>query len=127
LGTSFRGRLGLKATAINSITRLTPDLDSPSGNCRSHYRLVLSAGHDEYSSSRMRDRLEACIRESGNVAFFTAGDTCCWQVIVAKSRGGATHTAGNRLTHFDHFRHSDQRFCSAHSGVTISQVGLKTS
>lgn len=43
------------------------------------YRLVLSVGHDEYWSSRMRDALEAFIGRGGNVAFFS-GNTCCWQV-----------------------------------------------
>ena len=43
------------------------------------YRLVLSVGHDEYWSAKMRDHLEAYIGKGGNVAFFS-GNTCCWQV-----------------------------------------------
>jgi hypothetical protein len=43
------------------------------------YRLVLSLGHDEYWSAKMRDNLEQYIRDGGNVAFFS-GNTCCWQV-----------------------------------------------
>ena len=43
------------------------------------YRLVLSVGHDEYWSSKMRDHLEEYIGKGGNVAFFS-GNTCCWQV-----------------------------------------------
>ena len=43
------------------------------------YRLVLSVGHDEYWSAKMRDHLEAFIGDGGNVAFFS-GNTCCWQV-----------------------------------------------
>ncbi len=45
----------------------------------SHYKLVLSVGHDEYWSTPMRDHLEAWIGKGGNVAFFS-GNTCCWQV-----------------------------------------------
>lgn len=45
----------------------------------SEYRLVLSVGHDEYWSAKMRDHLEAFIGNGGNVAFFS-GNTCCWQV-----------------------------------------------
>jgi hypothetical protein len=45
----------------------------------SHYKLVLSVGHDEYWSAKMRDHLEAFIGQGGNVAFFS-GNTCCWQV-----------------------------------------------
>jgi hypothetical protein len=44
-----------------------------------HYRLILSVGHDEYWSARMRDHLEVFIRDGGNLAFFS-GNTCCWQV-----------------------------------------------
>ncbi|MBM3847006.1 MAG: hypothetical protein FJ405_12065, partial [Verrucomicrobia bacterium] len=44
-----------------------------------HYKLVLSVGHDEYWSAKMRDHLEAFIGKGGNVAFFS-GNTCCWQV-----------------------------------------------
>jgi hypothetical protein len=43
------------------------------------YRLVLSVGHDEYWSAKMRDHLDAFIVGGGNVAFFS-GNTCCWQV-----------------------------------------------
>jgi hypothetical protein len=43
------------------------------------YRLVLSVGHDEYWSAKMRDHLEDFIGRGGNVAFFS-GNTCCWQV-----------------------------------------------
>lgn len=45
----------------------------------SHYRLVLSVGHDEYWSAGMRDHLEAFIGDGGNVAFFS-GNSVCWQV-----------------------------------------------
>ena len=45
----------------------------------SHYKLMLSVGHDEYWSGPMRDHLEKWIGEGGNVAFFS-GNTCCWQV-----------------------------------------------
>ena len=43
------------------------------------YSLVLSVGHDEYWSSKMRDNLEQYISDGGNVAFFS-GNTCCWQI-----------------------------------------------
>ena len=44
-----------------------------------NYKLVLSVGHDEYWSAKMRDHLEDFIGKGGNVAFFS-GNTCCWQV-----------------------------------------------
>jgi hypothetical protein len=43
------------------------------------YRLVVSAGHDEYWSWGMRDTLEAFIGGGGNAAFFS-GNAVCWQV-----------------------------------------------
>ncbi len=58
--------------AANSDLELQPQI-------LSGYRLVLSVGHDEYWSSKMRDHLEKFISDGGNVAFFS-GNTCCWQV-----------------------------------------------
>lgn len=43
------------------------------------YDLLISAGHDEYWSRKMRDRVESFVRNGGNVAFFT-GNTCMRQV-----------------------------------------------
>ncbi len=58
--------------AVNSDLEFHPEI-------LQHYALVLSVGHDEYWSSKMRDHLEQFITEGGNVAFFS-GNTCCWQV-----------------------------------------------
>jgi hypothetical protein len=43
------------------------------------YRLLVSAGHDEYWSAAMRDHVERFVRAGGNVAFF-GGNTCWWEV-----------------------------------------------
>lgn len=43
------------------------------------YNLLLSVGHDEYWSEQMRARVEAFIRQGGNVAFFS-GNTCWWHI-----------------------------------------------
>jgi len=58
--------------AVNSDLEFHPEL-------LPHYKLILSVGHDEYWSARMRDHLEAYIAKGGNVAFLS-GNTCCWQV-----------------------------------------------
>ncbi len=58
--------------AANSDLEFHPEL-------LANYRLVLSVGHDEYWSAKMRDHLEDFIGKGGNVAFFS-GNTCCWQV-----------------------------------------------
>lgn len=58
--------------AANSDLEFHPEL-------LANYRLVLSVGHDEYWSAKMRDNLEDFIGNGGNVAFFS-GNTCCWQV-----------------------------------------------
>lgn len=43
------------------------------------YHLLLSVGHDEYWSDRMRAHVEAFIEQGGNVAFFS-GNTCWWHI-----------------------------------------------
>jgi hypothetical protein len=58
--------------AVNSDLEVHPEI-------LTHYRLVLSVGHDEYWSAPMRDNLETYVADGGNVAFFS-GNTCCWQV-----------------------------------------------
>lgn len=47
----------------------------------SPYRLLLSVGHDEYWSARMREHVEAFVDAGGNLAFFSA-NTCWWRVHV---------------------------------------------
>ncbi len=42
-------------------------------------RLMLSVGHDEYWSARMRDRADAFVEGGGSWAIFS-GNTCFWQV-----------------------------------------------
>jgi hypothetical protein len=46
------------------------------------YRLLLSAGHDEYWSQEMRANVDAFVRTGGNVAFFS-GNTCWWRIYFA--------------------------------------------
>jgi hypothetical protein len=66
-----------------------------------HYRLVLSVGHDEYWSAKMRDHLEDFIGKGGNVAFFS-GNTCCWQV--------RSEDNGRALTSWKQWYNSDPVF-----------------
>ncbi len=46
------------------------------------YRLLVSAGHDEYWSDAMRSAVEGHVAARGNVAFF-GGNTCWWRVVFA--------------------------------------------
>jgi hypothetical protein len=46
--------------------------------------LVLSAGHDEYWSSQMRQRILEFVDRGGNICFF-AGDVACFEVELAAS------------------------------------------
>jgi hypothetical protein len=46
------------------------------------YRLLVSAGHDEYWSDAMRDAAETHVAEGGNLAFFS-GNTCWWRVVFS--------------------------------------------
>lgn len=45
----------------------------------SGYRLLVSAGHDEYWSEAMREHADRFVRSGGNIAFF-GGNTCWWRV-----------------------------------------------
>lgn len=58
--------------AVNADLEFHPEIVSG-------YPLVVSVGHDEYWSWRMRDTLEDFVEGGGNVAFFS-GNTVCWQV-----------------------------------------------
>jgi hypothetical protein len=58
------------------------DLDihrGTSADLLSSCRLLVCAGHDEYWSDAMRSRVQAFVRNGGNVAFFS-GNTCWYQV-----------------------------------------------
>ena len=61
------------------------------------YRLLVSAGHDEYWSDAMRAAVEGHVAAGGNVAFF-GGNTCWWRVVfegdVAFSRTEFWHDVG---------------------------------
>ncbi|MBV9244623.1 MAG: DUF4350 domain-containing protein [Methylobacteriaceae bacterium] len=58
--------------AINSDLEVRPEVLDP-------YRLMVSVGHDEYWSWRMRDTLDSFVDHGGNVAFFS-GNAVYWQV-----------------------------------------------
>lgn len=55
------------------------DIHINDGNFMSAYRLIISAGHDEYWSESMRNNIQDFIYNNGNVAFFS-GNTCWWRV-----------------------------------------------
>lgn len=60
------------------------------------YRMLVSAGHDEYWSGTMRDAVEGFVAGGGNVAFFCA-NLCWWRIHVVD--GGAAivcHQGGPR-------------------------------
>ncbi|NRQ36488.1 hypothetical protein HII36_32340 [Nonomuraea sp. NN258] len=44
------------------------------------YRLLVSAGHDEYWSDEMRAAVKGHVADGGNAAFF-GGNTCWWRVV----------------------------------------------
>jgi hypothetical protein len=61
------------------------------------YRLLVSAGHDEYWSDAMRDAVEAFTTGAGNAAFF-GGNTAWWRIVfhnpLTFSRIGFWHEQG---------------------------------
>jgi hypothetical protein len=50
------------------------------GSALAPYRLLVSAGHDEYWSDRMRSAVEEHVATGGNLAVFS-GNTCWWRVV----------------------------------------------
>ncbi len=78
------------------------------------YRLLVSAGHDEYWSDAMRAAVARHVAGGGNVAFF-GGNTCWWRVVfhdaVTFSRVAPWHELGrpeNELTGVS-FRNGGER------------------
>lgn len=57
----------------------------------SGYQLFLTAGHDEYWSRPMRDKLDALVAAGGNAGIFS-GNTCWWQVRFEAAGGVANRT-----------------------------------
>lgn len=60
--------------AVNADLQFHPEI-------LSGYRMMLSAGHDEYWTWEMRDTVEAFLDRGGNAAFFS-GNTAFWQVRI---------------------------------------------
>ena len=58
------------------------DLHREGADLLAPYRLLLSAGHDEYWSDAMRAALETHVARGGNAAFF-GGNTCWWRVVFS--------------------------------------------
>jgi len=73
----FIGWLERAGFAVDYCTDL--DIHKNFGNFLKAYRLLVSAGHDEYWSEAMRRNVEAFVERGGNVAFFS-GNTCWWRV-----------------------------------------------
>lgn len=68
---------------VDYCTDLDLHLDQTgNGQMLSHYRLLLSVGHDEYWTTEMRDNVEGFVAGGGNVAFFS-GNTCWWKIEFA--------------------------------------------
>jgi hypothetical protein len=63
---------------LDYCTDLDLHRDDPA-NLLPAYRVLLSAGHDEYWSDAMRSNVQGFVRNGGNVAFFS-GNTCWYQV-----------------------------------------------
>src|SRR5690606_4645314 len=108
----FTAWLARAGYAVDFCTDL--DLHRDGGALLEPYRLLVSAGHDEYWSDAMRDAAEGWVRGGGNAAFF-GGNTCWWRVAfhdeVTYERTGLWHEHGrpeNALTGVS-FRNGGER------------------
>jgi hypothetical protein len=66
------------------------------------YRLVVSVGHDEYWSERLRDAMEDYVRAGGNAAFFGA-NLCWWRVHVVDGDSAMVCHQGGPAGALDHW------------------------
>jgi len=90
--------------AVSSDLELHPEL-------LPRYRLMITAGHDEYWSWGMRDTVEQFIGEGGNVCFFS-GDIAFWQVRYAHN--------GNRMICYKHDYQKDPYFDTDKTRMTAT-------
>ena len=100
--------LWARAAGYRIDVAIGPDLETVPEFLRP-YRLMVSAGHDEYWSAGMRDAVEAFVADGGNVAFLS-GNTCYWQVRLE----------GSRLTCFKHRFREDPVFGTARQAETTT-------
>ena len=66
------------------------------------HRLLVSVGHDEYWSTRMRDAVESFVAAGGNVAFFGA-NLCWWRIHVVDDGGAIVCHQGGPRGALDHW------------------------
>lgn len=66
------------------------------------YRLMLSAGHDEYWSAAMCDGVEAFVAQGGNVAFFSA-KLCRWRIHLVDGASAMVYHQGGPRGALDHW------------------------
>jgi hypothetical protein len=77
------------------------DLHDDASAC-SPYRLLVSVGHDEYWSTRMRDAVESFVANGGNVAFFGA-NVCWWRIHVVDDASAIVCHQGGPRGALDHW------------------------
>jgi hypothetical protein len=77
------------------------DLHADPGLLR-RYGLLVSVGHDEYWSTRMRDAVEDFVGRGGNVAFFAA-NLCWWRVHLVEHGTAMVCHQGGPDGAFDHW------------------------
>lgn len=80
--------LALKGIAADYCTSVDLHADA---TLLAPYGLFLTAGHDEYWSRTMRDRLDAFVANGGNAAILS-GNTCWWQIRFEAGSGVANRT-----------------------------------
>lgn len=77
------------------------DIHADPNLCRG-YRLLLSVGHDEYWSERMRDHVEGFIADGGNAAFFSA-NLCWWRIHLVDAGSAMVCHQGGPHGALDHW------------------------
>ncbi|MFI0928438.1 N,N-dimethylformamidase beta subunit family domain-containing protein [Streptomyces sp. NPDC021012] len=81
------------------------------------YDLLLSVGHDEYWSERMRDHAESFVRDGGNIAFLSA-NTCWWRIHPTDGNTAFVSDTDHHVgEEYPHLPATDQWWTPAPDGV----------
>jgi N,N-dimethylformamidase beta subunit-like protein len=100
------------------------NLDLERASTLDGYSLLLSVGHDEYWSKRMRENVQEFVAAGGHAVFFS-GNVCCWQVrFENREREDDERFLLSCKTHFrkDHLYNQDnQRLTALWSNPLVGQ------
>ena len=90
----------------------------------SAYTLLLSVGHDEYWTQKMRAGVESFVHRGGNVAFFSA-NTCWWRIHLVDNNTAFVSDTDHHVNNiYPHLPATDKWWVPAPDGVGQAENSL---